>query len=219
MKNIYKVVAVCAGLFAFAVNSHAQTGLEVGYTNSTHYFSFNGESQHARQSGFYVELEYAVGIIGGLKIAPGIAYNYLAGESKFPVVVKPDMSKPGEMTQKSPVLVEHYLSIPIDVSYTFSFGRAFGLTAFVTPKLNCGLKSDVKLGNSSTNVYRALEDATGEKNAYSAVDFMLGVGVSADIASHFRVKFSYDFGLLDRMNISGIDLRRNQLNVGIGFLF
>ena len=111
------------------------------------------------------------------------------------------------------------MSIPVDISYTFNIGRTFGLTAFVTPTLNCGLKSDLKMGNTTTDMYKEMADLLGKEDAYSRVDFVMGVGLAADFADHFRIKCSYDFGLLDRASVDNFTLHHNMLKVGLGVMF
>ena len=236
MKRLFLTLALLAGFLFSAEKSSAQVGIELGYANSVQRLKpSKGEAITTPRSGFYIELDYAVNLFAGLKIAPGIQYMYLAGEAKFPTLppldggnkpsgdiakapsVSHDPSKPSPT--RKPEAVEHYLSIPVDLSYTFRFGGSFGLTAFVTPTLNCGLKSDIKVANTATDMYKVMEDLLGKKDAYSRVDFLLGVGLAADFGRHFRIKFSYDFGLTDRAQVADFALHQNVLKVGIGLMF
>ncbi len=231
MKKIFTVLTVIAAMLFGAETARAQVGLEVGYVNSVQRLKAEGDQKYKMpQSGFYLEVDYGVRLFRGLKVAPGIQYAYLAGESRFPLQPSAPFVKSsvgdatvddpvGPAPDKHPETVEHYLSIPVDISYTFGFGRAFGLTAFITPTMSCGLKSEMKVRNTSTDMYKTMSEMLGKDGAYSRVDFQLGIGLSADILNHFRIKCSYDFGLADRATVSDFSLHHNMFKVGIGVIF
>ena len=47
---------------------------------------------------------------------------------------------------------------------------------------------------------------------------MMGAGAGVDIANMIRVKFGYDWGMINRGD-SDIQLHRQQLKLGIAYLF
>ena len=53
---------------------------------------------------------------------------------------------------------------------------------------------------------------------YGAFDLMLGAGAGVDVLNMIRVKFGYDWGLVNRGN-DDLKLHRQQLKLGVAFIF
>lgn len=95
---------------------------------------------------------------------------------------------------------------------------------FAGPTLSFNISSNTKTkgsalgtdtGTSKVNTKDFFENLGGK---YSSFDLMMGAGAGVDIANTIRVKLGYDWGMVNRGD-SDIQLHRQQLKLGIAFLF
>ena len=224
MKTICKYLSVVCVLALTATAAHAQLSVGAGYDFAKMYGSgelFDEESNELETPlhGFYIGADYNIGIWKGLGIAPGLQYEFTNGNIDKNTGAK---------------FQEHYLNVPIDINYRFRIADGFAIGVSLVPSFNIGLASEVRQEGNSFDLYDlwgsiGLEDLD-VKNPYGRFDFMLGIGVSADLFEHLRIKIRYDLGLVNRLSglkdideifISDIDIRmnRNRLQVGVAYLF
>lgn len=217
MKTILKSLsAVCFFAF-FATAAHAQLSVGAGYDYSSmrNVIDAEGYEETAFSShGFYVGVDYNVRLWKGLGVTPGVQYEFTDA-----------------LVDDGMKFQEHYLNIPVDINYLFKLTDNFGLGVSLVPSFNVGLASELHYDGRTLDVYELagqFGDALGVKNLYGRFDFMLGVGVSADLFRHFRIKVRYDFGMVNRFSslkkqypelLEEVNVHRNRLQVGVAYVF
>ena len=88
--------------------------------------------------------------------------------------------------------------------------------AFAGPRFNIGLS------NTTTTQVLGIEsrfDHYGEDGDLQRFDFALGVGIGFDLFQMVRVKFGYDWGLLDIDKNDSMKTSCSGWNIGAAFLF
>lgn len=193
-----KVFAIAAALMMLATAANAQS-FGAGYVQST---TKNGNSS-AVANGFYAGFGYSAEILPGLNLNPGLYYEFLTADKNFTLI--PELLQ-GKTT-------EHYVNVPLHVSYGISFAPTFKFFIYAGPTANVGIASTTKgaLLNTSTNNY--------EDKGYGRFDIMLGGGAGVEIMKKFRVNVGYDMGMLNRYDSSDYSIKRNRLTAGAAFIF
>ena len=91
--------------------------------------------------------------------------------------------------------------------------------AFAGPTLSFNVSSKTTVAGSSTEDKVSTKDFMEKLGGkYGAFDLMLGAGAGVDVLNMIRVKFGYDWGLVNRGN-DDLKLHRQQLKVGVAFIF
>ena len=200
-----KVFAIAAALMLIGSTAFAQN-FGAGYVQSTQ--KYNNTSTTA--NGFYAGFGYSAEILPGLSLNPGIYYEFLTSTSAGSLWVVSGESK----TQ------EHYVNIPLQLSYGINFAPTFKFFVYAGPTANVGIasttKSTVSIGTASTTTDPTDNYKSGD---YSRFDIMLGGGAGIELMKKFRLTVGYDMGMLDRHASADVTLKRNRLTAGAAFIF
>lgn len=200
-----KLFAIAAGLMLIGTTAFAQN-FGAGYVNSTQ--KYNNTSSVA--NGFYAGFGYSAEILPGLSLNPGLYYEFLSSTSSDSI-----WFVSGESTT-----VEHYVNVPLHLSYGIKFTPSFKFFIYGGPTANIGIasttKSKISAGNASVKI-----DPTNnyEDKDYSRFDVLLGAGAGFEIANRIRLTAGYDWGMFDRHASADINLKRNRLTAGLAYIF
>ena len=197
-----KVFAIAAALMMLATAANAQS-FGAGYVQST--------ANSASSNGFYAGFGYSAEIMPGLNLNPGLYYEFLTSSTGGNI---------GSWASYSGKTTEHYVNVPLHLSFAMAFAPTFKLFVYGGPTANVGIASSTKVsgnvlgfgGSDTINNY-------GENSNYSRFDIMAGGGIGAEVMNKFRVNVGYDFGLLDRDKTDNGTLKRNRLTAGVALVF
>ena len=192
-----KVFAIAAALMLIGTTAFAQS-IGAGYAQSTHKF---GKTSVAA-NGFYVGVGYTAEIMPGLNLNPGLYYEFLTDDENFSGV--------GLLQGKT---TEHYVNVPLHISYGMDFAPTFGMFIYGGPTASVGIASTTNgaVLNTNQNNY--------EDDDYSRFDIMLGGGVGVNLMKKIRITVGYDFGMLDRYKDDDYTIKRNRLTAGVAYIF
>lgn len=202
MKKILLTIALVA---AVATSAMAQTAISAGYLNNTQ----KGRTS-TQFNGFYVGLDYSIPIAGEFKLTPGIYYDMLMSSKTATVSVLNAEAK----------TTEHYIAVPVNLSYGFNLGDAIKLFFYAGPTFSYGLASTVDgslniagidLGKSG-NLY-------GEDSTYARFNVFVGGGAGLEFNNKIRFTAGYNYGCFDRNTSDSLTLTDSQIHAGISFLF
>lgn len=206
-----------AAMILAANNAYAQLSIGAGYNNPV--FRNSSSSDALTLNGFYAGASYTLPLMGNLKLSPGVYYSF-----SFTNRVNSTRIFSTSFSLKSD-LQEHYIDIPVMLSYGAKIIPGVKLFAFGGPTMSIGLSS-----SSATSLSVDIpgspisgsdkQDNYSERNAYNRMNVLLGAGVGAELLSHFRVQVCYNFGVLNR-NSGNSDsvLLNNRLLAGVAFVF
>jgi len=192
MKRFIATLAAAA-VAMMGVSAFAQASVGVGYLSSPLKTKVNSTSASTNLNGFYVGADYNIPLISGIGMAPGLYFSYLGHEDS------------GVKTN------ETYLTVPVMFNYGFEVSPAVRLSAYAGPSFALGLSSNTKYESVKSNNY--------DGDGYKQFDVLLGLGLAADINDILRVSLGYDWGAIDRNGDAVGTLHRNQLHVGVAYLF
>ena len=117
---------------------------------------------------------------------------------------------------------EHYINVPLKLDWGIDI-KVVRVFAFAGPTLSFNVSSKTKtdgtaLGTTSSTTVDTKDFFEKLGGKYGNFDLMLGGGVGVDVLNKIRVKFAYDWGLVNRGN-DDIKLHRQQLKLGVAYLF
>lgn len=196
MNEMKKIITtlVAATVAMMGVSAFAQASVGVGYLSSPSKTKYNSTSTTRNFNGFYVGADYNLNFFDtGVGMAPGLYFSYLGNDED------------GRKTN------ETYLTVPVMFNYGFEVSPAVRLSAFAGPSFALGLSSKTKAGSVETKNY--------DGDGYKQFDVLLGLGIAADINDLVRVSIGYDWGAIDRNGDIAGTMHRNQLHVGVAYLF
>ena len=209
-----KVLAIAASLLLVATSAFAQN-FGAGYVQST---KTDGSSS-TTANGFYAGLGYTAQIAPGIALNPGIYYEFLTNSSAGTAGI------PGFATiSGNSKTTEHYVNVPLQMSFSYSFAPTFKLFAYAGPTASVGIASTTKSTTSTSTIIgsgssTSTTDNYADGSDYSRFDILAGGGIGAEVMKKLRVIVGYDFGLLDRNNNDNASLKRNRFVAGVSFLF
>lgn len=218
MKKII-VAATAAALMLFSIDASAQLSVGAGFAKSDLKekvdFSEIKQESTSNANGLYVGADYTFRFKHGLGFTPGLewvfagdknlkelAYGKIEGESKFK---------------------EHYINVPLEVNWGIDL-NVVRIFVFAGPTLSFNVSSKTKIkgsafgtetGKTKVDTKDFFENIGGK---YGTFDLMFEAGAGVDIANRVRVKFGYDWGMVNRGN-SDVKLHRQQLQLGVAYLF
>ncbi len=210
-----KVFAIAAALMMLATTANAQS-FGAGYVNSTRTLTID-----APANGFYVGFGYSAEILPGLSLNPGLYYEFLTNTSKAGGDILPGISASAKAKA-----TEHYVNVPLHLSYGLNLSPAVKVFVYGGPTANVGIASSTKstasgsidfidgASASKTKTYNNYENEN-----FSRFDILLGAGAGIEVLKQFRVTAGYDWGMLDRHASEDVTLKRNRFAVGAAFLF
>lgn len=198
-----KILLLAAALLG-ATSAYAQQdwNVSVGYSAN----AFRGADCSSFMSthslnGFYagVRHEFYFSALAGLTFEPGLLFCYQSGRND--ANVKPKFIK------------MHYLSVPMDVKYTFSIANGATGSFFTGPVFNVGLFGNLyENGNFVT-----VKDLEDPMHKLTRASLQWGFGLAFTVADAVQLRASYALGV-SRL-IPEQELHANTLSVGLGLLF
>lgn len=225
MKKVFSTI-LAASLMLMGTNATAQISVGAGYLNSktTLKVSLAGITSiepEANLNGFYVGGAYNIPIgTSGLGVAPGLYFSYQGANDVKLIKVAGYELKLDRMS-------ESYLAVPIDVNFRLALTDDIKGLIYAGPTFSYGISSKIKYDGTVYNIYSGdLKNGDFETSSdylkdfadYKHFDILLGGGVGVEFFNQFRFKVGYDFGLLDR-GPSDVKIKRNQLTLGVAYLF
>ena len=207
MKKLILSLAIAA---IAAGSAMAQVSVGAGYLNQTSKSSLSeSSSSKGNSDGFYVGAAFSCPIIAGLSVDPGVYYGFLTSSTDVNIA---GFELANGKTQS------HYLMIPIDLRYSFHALDFLDVFALAGPRFNVGLASTTTVSALGDAVEQKI-DNYGENSSLQRFDFGLGVGIGFDLFQMVRVKFGYDWGLLDIDKNDSMKTSCSGWNIGAAFLF
>ena len=144
---------------------------------------------------------------GPVSLQYGLLYNYLTTNNDYWGIANSSTTA-------------HRLDLPVRLAVDFPLGGTVSAFVFGGPNFNYALSQSTKvesgLGSLETNNIYKIEMSNGKKH-YSPFDLQLGAGAGLKF-NQLSVRFSYDWGMLDRNNSDAI-WKNNDMKVGIAYHF
>ncbi len=185
-----------------ATTANAQS-FGAGYVQST----TNGGNA---VNGFYAGFGYSAEIMPGLNLNPGLYYEMLTSSTGANL---------GSWASYSGKTTEHYVNVPLHLSYGIQFAPTFKFFVYGGPTANVGLASSTKVTGSVLGLGGEGTVDNYKDSNYSRFDIMLGGGAGIELMKKFRITVGYDWGMLDRNTSDNATLKRNRLTAGAAFIF
>ena len=199
IKILLLAAALLGGQAAFAQQDwNAGIGFAATHFNGTDCSQFL--SSHPL-TGFYAGIchEFYFSALAGLTFEPGILFYYQSGRN--------------DNGLKPKYIKMHYLSVPLDVKYTFNVVGNTTAAFFTGPVANVGL-----IGNLYENgVFVTTKDLTNPTRQLTRVNLQWNLGLALTIAQAVQVRVSYAFGV-SRL-VPEQALHNNTFTAGLGLLF
>lgn len=202
MKKILLTLALAGIMSGSAM---AQISVGAGYLNQTTSTTTSVGTSKGTSDGFYAGADFSCHIVAGLSVDPGVYYGFLTS--------KEDVLGIGVATSNTQ---SHYLYIPVNIKYGVHVLDFLDVFAFAGPRFNVGL--------ASTTTWNVLDvehktDNYGEDSNMQRFDLALGAGIGVDLFQTVRIKFGYDWGLLDLNKTDAVTMNNSGWYVGAAFLF
>ena len=202
MKKIIIILLAAALLGAAPANAQQNWSAGVGYSATT----FNGTdcSQFLAKhplKGFYagVSHEFYFSALAGLTFEPGLYFHYQSGRND---------------TEMKPKYIKmHYLSLPLDVKYSFELSPSMMASIFTGPVLNVGVAGNLY----NKNTFVTTKDLSDSMHPLTRVSLQWNFGIAATIAQAVQIRIGYALGV-SRL-IPEQEVHNNTFTVGAGFLF
>ena len=205
VKKIRIILLAVALLGATTAYAQQSWSAGVGYSSTT----FNGTdcSQFLAKhplKGFYagVSHEFYFSALAGLTFEPGLYFHYQSGRN--------------DAEMKPKYIKMHYLSIPMDLKYSFNIATGAMGSLFTGPVLNIGLIGNLYDKGTFKEQGGLAKDAT-DLRGLTRANLQWRVGAAVTVAEAVQLRFSYAFGI-SRL-IPEQELHNNALTVGLGLLF
>lgn len=205
VKKIRIILLAVALLGATTAYAQQSWSAGVGYSSTT----FNGTdcsqflSKHPLK-GFYagVSHEFYFSALAGLTFEPGLYFHYQSGRN--------------DAEMKPKYIKMHYLSIPMDLKYSFNIATGAMGSLFTGPVLNIGLIGNLYDKGTFKEQGGLAKDAT-DLRGLTRANLQWRVGAAVTVAEAVQLRFSYAFGI-SRL-IPEQEIHNNALTLGLGLLF
>ena len=205
MKKIRIILLVAALLSGTASFAQQNWSAGAGYSMT----SFNGVdcstflAKHPLR-GFYVGAshEFYFSALAGLTFEPGLYFHYQSGRN--------------DANAKPKYIKMHYLSIPMDLKYTFNIATGAMGSLFTGPVFNIGLFGNLYDKGTFKEQGGLVKDVS-DLRGLTRANLQWRVGAAVTVAEAVQLRFSYAFGI-SRL-IPEQELHNNALTVGLGLLF
>lgn len=198
-----KVILTLVAAALAAGSAFAQIGVGAGYLNLNTKTTIGDNSTNGNASGFYVGGDYSYDLGSGFAVMPGIYYSMTTSKGDILGAVETRTDT-------------HSLSVPVHFAYGVDLGYGVKVFPFAGPHINFGLASNTitGIGNTSTKFDNYSDD--GNINRFNLA---LAAGVGVDILETVRIKFAYNWGLLDLHQSDDVKLTNTNWQIGAAFLF
>jgi len=210
MKKIFSILAT-ASMMLIATSAFAQLHVGAGYLNSTDRYRSDADAEptNGKMNGVYAGAGYSIPIMAGLKVTPGVYYQFFA---------KNDMDSLGPVSISGD-LKEHFILVPLSLSYGLDLSPDFKVFIYGGPTFSVGLSSKSKL-TGEIGPFGGDMTVDNYEETYTRFDCLMGGGIGVQVFKHYRLNVGYDFGLVNRYIGDGDDIRhRNQLSAGLAYVF
>lgn len=211
--------AAAAALMFFSIDASAQLSVGAGFAKSDLKEKVDIKSitqkETANANGVYVGADYTFKFKYGLGFTPGVEWVFVGDK---------DVKELGFGNIKGKAkFKEHYINVPLQLNWGIDV-KIVRIFVFAGPTMSFNISSNTKTegsalgtdtGTSKVSTKDFFENLGGK---YGSFDLMMGAGAGVDIANMIRVKFGYDWGMVNRGD-SDIKLHRQQLKLGIAYLF
>jgi len=202
VKKILILLVFATLLGGQAAKAQSEWNAGMGYASTT----FNGVdcssflSTHAL-SGFYagVSHEFYFSALAGLTFEPSLLFYYQSGRNS-------NNAKPKYIKM-------HYLSLPLDVKYSFELSPSMMASIFTGPVLNVGVAGNLY----NKNTFVTTKDLSDSMHPLTRVSLQWNFGIAATIAQAVQIRIGYALGV-SRL-IPEQEVHNNTFTVGAGFLF
>ena len=206
--------AAAAALMLFSIDASAQLSIGAGFAKSDLKENVDlasvSQEKTANANGLYFGADYTFKFKYGFGFTPGIEWVYVADKN---------LKELGILNSNTETkFKEHYVNIPLDIDWGIDL-KVVRVFAFAGPTLSFNVSSKTTVAGSSTADKVSTKDFMEKLGGkYGAFDLMLGAGAGVDVLNMIRVKFGYDWGLVNRGN-DDLKLHRQQLKLGVAFIF
>ena len=206
--------ATAAALMLFSIDASAQLSIGAGFAKSDLKENVDlasvSQEKTANANGLYFGADYTFKFKYGFGFTPGIEWVYVADKN---------LKELGILNSNTETkFKEHYVNIPLDIDWGIDL-KVVRVFAFAGPTLSFNVSSKTTVAGSSTEDKVSTKDFMEKLGGkYGAFDLMLGAGAGVDVLNMIRVKFGYDWGLVNRGN-DDLKLHRQQLKLGVAFIF
>ena len=205
MKRIITTIILAA---IAAVSAFAQISVGGGYLNQNSKVTISTNSSlpnlnlegTARSSGFYVGGDYTLELANeDLVLMPGIYYTMAS--------YKEDNS----------TSTDQALYIPVSLGYRAEITDDITIFPFAGPQFNIGLSSIEESKINGGGITTTVDNYAN--NEYNRFNIAVTAGVGVDIMEMIRVKFAYNWGLLDLNKNEYITHTETNWQIGVAYLF
>ncbi len=218
MKKIFATL-LAASLMLIGTQAHAQLATGAGYLFASETTSTsNSKADAIPHHGFYLGGSYNIPIVAGLGVAPGFYvdmllyhYDYSAGTSFIG----------GSISER---YTELAVNVPVNLTYSFEFGRDLALRLFAGPVFQCGVlarstyNESVNIGPIHVNEGQAYNHYDSENGDTNRFNIYMGGGLAFQ-AGDIMFSVGYDHNLLDIDKSDATKTNRHQIKAGINFVF
>ena len=234
MKKVFAIVFSAAALL-LGTQAHAQLSFGAGWLNSTEITKYtNGDpDDKTNLNGLYLGGQYNLNVVEGFGVAPGVYFSTLFDRRNNSEAIY------GTFKSERETYREFAINVPINLNYTFEFGRDFNLFVYAGPvfqmafsskgtsEASAGIGTFVQsTGKYTLNYFNGKlygpdnkEVATlNEGGISNPFNIYLGGGVGLQ-AGDIQVIIGYDHSMLNFSKIKDSYTSRSQIKVGIGFSF
>ncbi len=233
MKKIVAIVFSAAALL-LGTQAHAQLSFGAGWLNSTEITKYtSGDPDKTNLNGLYLGGQYNLNVVEGFGVAPGVYFSTLFDRRNNSEAIY------GTFKSERETYREFAINVPINLNYTFEFGRDFNLFVYAGPvfqmafsskgtsEASAGIGTFVQsTGKYTLNYFNGKlygpdnkEVATlNEGGISNPFNIYLGGGVGLQ-AGDIQVIIGYDHSMLNFSKIKDSYTSRSQIKVGIGFSF
>lgn len=217
MKKILSI-ALTIAVALCGTKAMAQVSIGAGYLNSTQKVTA-GVSKNVAMNGVYAgfDYNYAVGE-SGLGIAPGIYYEFITASADK---LLNTVNLGGILSGK---LDEHYINIPVNLNFRTTIADGIKGFVYAGPTFSMGVSSKAKAEGFGIKV--TVSD-NYKHDYFNQFDVLVGGGIGLDFSDMVRFTVGYNVGCFNRAGDalrnqegnSAVTLNRNELHVGLAYLF
>ena len=205
--------AAAAALMLFSIDASAQLSIGAGFAKSDLKENVDlasvSQEKTANANGLYFGADYTFKFKYGFGFTPGIEWVYVADKN---------LKELGILNSNTETkFKEHYVNIPLDIDWGIDL-KVVRVFAFAGPTLSFNVSSKTTSKTTVADKVSTKDFLEKLGGKYGAFDLMLGAGAGVDVLNMIRVKFGYDWGLVNRGN-DDLKLHRQQLKLGVAFIF
>ena len=234
MKKLFAIVFSAAALL-MGTQAYAQLSFGAGWLNSTETtkYSSGDPDDKTNLNGLYVGGQYNLNVVAGLGVAPGVYFSTLFDRRNNSEAIY------GTFKNERETYREFAFNVPVNLNYTFEFGRDFNLFVYAGPVFQIAFSSKgsyeasagagtfvQSTGKYTLNYFNGKVygpenkelDTLHEGGISNPFNIYLGGGVGIQ-AGDIQVIVGYDHSMLNFAKVKGWTTSRSQIKVGVGFSF